>query len=60
MDLPQTALADLLFDPQTAGGLLAAVAPDAAPAMLKALNHAGYPAAMIGSLTQGAPFITLT
>ncbi|MCE8537455.1 selenide, water dikinase SelD [Ruegeria pomeroyi] len=51
-ELPATGAAALLFDPQTAGGLLAAVAPDQAQACLAALIKAGYPAARIGTLTE--------
>ncbi|EPX85348.1 NADH dehydrogenase-like protein / Selenide,water dikinase [Salipiger mucosus DSM 16094] len=47
--LPEGPRADLLFDPQTAGGLLAAV-PDG-PAALAALHAAGVTAACIGRLT---------
>ncbi|NVL00695.1 selenide, water dikinase SelD, partial [Ruegeria pomeroyi] len=50
--LPATGAAALLFDPQTAGGLLAAVAPDQADVCLADLVKAGYPAARIGELTQ--------
>lgn len=50
--------ADLLFDPQTAGGLLAAVAADQAPALLAALLAQGETAAVIGHLAAGDPFIT--
>ena len=40
----------ILFDPQTAGGLLIAVAPDAAPALIEALNAAEVPAVEIGEV----------
>jgi selenide,water dikinase len=41
-------LRTLLFDPQTAGGLLIAVAADSTEALLAELRAAGLPAAMIG------------
>lgn len=49
---------DLLFDPQTAGGLLAAVDGNDAPMMLAALHDAGYPAAIIGEITKGTALTT--
>lgn len=39
---------ELLFDPQTSGGLLFAVKPEQAGAFLKELQGAGLPAAMVG------------
>jgi selenide,water dikinase len=52
-------LADLMFDPQTAGGLLAAVPADKADELVKKLWLAGYPAAKIGRLIEGLPSVTL-
>jgi len=53
------ARANILYDPQTGGGLLLAVAPASAPALLAALVENGYGAAAdIGEITapgQGAP-----
>jgi selenide,water dikinase len=53
-------LKTLLFDPQTAGGLLiSVVAPDAA-SLTEALRKAGVPAVEIGEvLPQGKPLITV-
>ncbi|MFD1194196.1 selenide, water dikinase SelD [Seohaeicola saemankumensis] len=47
----------LLHDPQTAGGLLAAVAPDQASALLAQVRALGHEAAIIGTMVQGAPGI---
>jgi selenide,water dikinase len=41
-------LVTLAHDPQTSGGLLAAIAPDALPAVLRDLDAAGVPAWTIG------------
>ena len=49
---PPTPRAALLSDPQTSGGLLAAVPAPQAAALLHALNEAGTPAARIGTITQ--------
>ncbi|WP_417587575.1 selenide, water dikinase SelD [Pararhodobacter oceanensis] len=47
---PANARTALLFDPQTAGGLLAAVPQEQADTLLTKLHAANYPAAIIGSL----------
>jgi selenide,water dikinase len=46
-------LGDLVFDPQTAGGLLAAVPEKRAEAVVAALIGAGFDAAQIGVVTEG-------
>ncbi|HWX47589.1 MAG TPA: selenide, water dikinase SelD [Roseomonas sp.] len=51
----------LLCDPQTSGGLLIAVAPEAAPDLLARLRREGYgQAAEIGEMRHGAPVVELT
>ncbi|KPA21927.1 Selenide, water dikinase [Shimia sp. SK013] len=55
-----SAKAALLHDPQTAGGLLAAVAADQAAALVAQLRSLGHDAAVIGRLKEGAASITLT
>ena len=49
---------DLLFDPQTAGGLLAVVPTATSDKALKALQEAGYTAAVIGQITEGSQITT--
>ena len=47
-------LRTILFDPQTSGGLLAAVAPESAGALLRELHAAGVPACEIGEVNAAA------
>ena len=51
---------DLLCDPQTSGGLLIAVAPDGAQAVLDLAREQGFAsAALVGRFTDGAPRIVV-
>ena len=43
---------DLLYDPQTSGGLLVAVSAGHAKALLQELCDAGLPAAIVGEVTE--------
>jgi selenide,water dikinase len=52
--LDETA-AEVLFDPQTSGGLLLAVPADAASALLDALQASGHRAAEVGEVELGSP-----
>jgi selenide,water dikinase len=47
----------LLYDPQTSGGLFAAVAPTALAAALAAFAAADVPAFTVGEVTEGAPHL---
>jgi selenide,water dikinase len=60
MTAPADLRVTLLSDPQTAGGLLAAVPADRAEGLLAALLAAGHTAARIGEVTAGPPHITVT
>jgi selenide,water dikinase len=54
-------LKTILFDPQTAGGLLISVAPEHAPELLRNLQAGGVPAVEIGEvLAKTKPLITIT
>ena len=59
MTAPPGPRTDLLSDPQTAGGLLAAVPSDHADALLAKLKAAGHDAAIIGQVTAGTPHLTI-
>ena len=48
---------EVLFDPQTSGGLLLAVPPENAEALLAALLASGHLAAEVGEVLTGAPAI---
>ncbi len=51
----------MLFDPQTAGGLLISVAAEHAPVLLRTLHAGGVPAVEIGEvLAKTKPLITIT
>lgn len=56
-DTPRTAL---LYDPQTGGGLLAAVPPAEMPDLLAAMAATGESVHVIGAFTEGEPRITVT
>jgi selenide,water dikinase len=58
LSAPETARTALLFDPQTAGPLLAAVSQDKAADLLASLHRAGETAAIIGTVTEGPPHLT--
>ncbi len=60
-ELPEGGRAELLFDPQTAGGLLAAVAAEEADALVAALRASGHAAATVmGRLVEGDSRLSLS
>ncbi|WP_137111760.1 selenide, water dikinase SelD [Rhodobacter sp. SY28-1] len=59
MSAPADPRSDLLSDPQTAGGLLAAVPADRAKDLISALGAAGHDAAIVGTITAGIPHLTV-
>jgi len=58
-DLPESPAHDLLLDPQTAGGLLAALPDGLADAALADLRNEGFEAARIGHITNQSGVITV-
>lgn len=54
-----TAQRQLLYDPQTSGGLLIAIAAEQADALIKDLHAAGETAALIGAVYSGTGRITV-
>jgi selenide, water dikinase len=54
-DTLDSRVVQLLYDPQTSGGLLVAVAPDAVAVTLAALHAAGVQAHEVGSVEPAAP-----
>jgi len=50
---------ELLFDPQTSGGLLIAVPADEAEALVAALREGGDPAVDIGEVVEGPPKVVV-
>ena len=56
---PAAPVADILFDPQTSGGLLAALPGAVAPGIIEAFHQSGQPAAIVGRLND-VPGLTLT
>lgn len=59
MFLTEGPRADLLFDPQTAGGLLAAVPAGVALDLVHRLRATGERPAVIGEVVAGTPFLTV-
>lgn len=59
MTAPTDDRTQLLTDPQTCGGLLAAVPTDQTDTVLAALRAAGHHAAVIGEVTRGRPHLTV-
>lgn len=59
MTAPQDGRVLLLTDPQTSGGLLAAVPANRAAGLVAQLLEAGHDAAIIGQITEGAPHLNV-
>ena len=56
---PSNAISDLMFDPQTAGGMLASVSAKEADTLCAVLRDAGHQAAIIGGMTAGRGRVTV-
>ena len=54
---PASPLSDLLYDPQTAGGLLAIVPAERAADLIATFEARGEPAFLIGQIEDGAPLV---
>lgn len=52
-EIDDYAAEELLFDPQTSGGLLAAVSPNEADTVLKELRDSGHICSDVGTVTEG-------
>lgn len=59
VERPVSAASDLLYDPQTAGGLLAAVPEAKVQDLIETLSAAGETGWLIGKITRGAPSIKI-
>ena len=59
LSLPTRDSVEILFDPQTAGGFLAAIPQTSVETTRDALLSAGYTAAVIGHVTDGPPSIQI-
>lgn len=55
----EAAQQELLFDPQTSGGLLIAVPAAEAEALVDTLREGGDPAVVVGELVEGAPRVVV-
>ncbi|MDH5453892.1 MAG: AIR synthase-related protein, partial [Paracoccaceae bacterium] len=59
MFLNVSARSELLFDPQTAGGLLAAVAAESLDEIRERFRAAGENVSVIGQINEGKAFLTV-
>ncbi|MEP3047245.1 MAG: selenide, water dikinase SelD [Hyphomicrobiales bacterium] len=59
VEMPDATSAQLLYDPQTAGGLLASVSRKKAEKLVNQLTDCGYEASAIGHIVAGTPGIAV-